>query len=220
MAKQQYVAVHERKSFATQLKERTQGLQQGTGPGSLYEKLRGRLYKVNIDEVELYVAEGDIRNDAFREPPLTYLIAEFGPYTYERATRPSYGGRVNALGSDSLPIPIIALPWDHLPNPWEFVYLAHEVAHDLEGDLKLGEPLGAALLGELNKPDEKTGAVVPADRVACWKTWQREVFADLVALRQVGPAYAEGWPTSCSCRRARWSRGRRPGSTRRSTFAS
>jgi hypothetical protein len=59
MADQRHVTVHERKSFAAQLKERIQGVQQGTGSGSLYEKLRGRLNKIKIDEVELYVAEGD-----------------------------------------------------------------------------------------------------------------------------------------------------------------
>jgi hypothetical protein len=81
---------------------------------------------------------------------------------------------------------VIGVPWDHLSNPWEFVYLAHEVAHDLEADLKLRHPLGASLDAAL------TAGKVPADRAACWKAWQREAFADLLALRLVGPAFADG----------------------------
>jgi hypothetical protein len=59
MSDQPVLIPDDRKSFATQLKERVQGIQQGLGTGSLYDTLRGRLKKVMIDETELYVAEGD-----------------------------------------------------------------------------------------------------------------------------------------------------------------
>jgi hypothetical protein len=140
-------------------------------------------YRPVMDQAAVF---GAVRVEDFREPPLTYFMAEFSPYTYARNARPPHEGRPNALGSDRLPIPVIGMPWDHLPNPWEFVYLAHEVAHDLETDQQLFTPLAGALA------DALTNAKVPADRAACWKAWQKEVFADLVALRQVGPAYADG----------------------------
>jgi hypothetical protein len=54
------ITVPDRKSFATQLKERmTAHADVGTGPDSLYQRLRGKLPRVTVDGVELYVAEGD-----------------------------------------------------------------------------------------------------------------------------------------------------------------
>lgn len=48
-----------RKSYATLLKERIQGVRSGAEAGSLYQQLRDRLRQVTIDGVVLYVAEGD-----------------------------------------------------------------------------------------------------------------------------------------------------------------
>jgi hypothetical protein len=119
-----------------------------------------------------------------REPPLTYLTAEFSPATWVRGSRPN-DGRDYFLGTASLPIPVIELPWDHIENVWEFLTIHHEVGHDLEADLQLRTALQAVLRKELR------GADVPAERVEVWLAWQGEIFADLVGLRLGGPAFAE-----------------------------
>lgn len=133
------------------------------------------------------VIAGIVARDKFREPPLTFLITEFSPYTYKR-------GDALKLGKENvaLPVPVIGLPCDHLPNPWEFVYLAHEVAHDLERDLDLLEPLKGALAGAL------AASQIPQARAWCWTAWLQEVFADLVALHLCGPAFSQGLATILS----------------------
>jgi hypothetical protein len=127
---------------------------------------------------------GIIIRTELREPPLTYLTAEFSPATWVRGSRPE-DGRNYQWGSSKIPIPVIELPWDHVENIWEFMTLHHEVAHDLEADLKLRKPLAASLETVLK------AAGVPGDRVQQWLTWQGEVFADLVGLQLGGPAFAE-----------------------------
>jgi hypothetical protein len=125
-----------------------------------------------------------IAPSAFREPPLTYLTAEFSPATWVRGSRPS-DGRNYQLGTARLPIPVIEVPWDHVENVWEFLSLHHEVGHDLEADLNLRAPLEASLIAAL------TAAGVPAVRVNVWQSWLGEVFPDLVGLQLGGPAFAE-----------------------------
>jgi len=127
---------------------------------------------------------GILKKAELREPPLTYLTAEWSPATWVRGQRP-IDGRNYPLGTSSLPIPVIELPWDHVENTWEFLALHHEVGHDLEADLKLREPLKVSL----KKALEDVGA--PAARVQRWLSWQGEIFADLVALQLGGPAFAE-----------------------------
>jgi hypothetical protein len=80
---------------------------------------------------------------------------------------------------------VIELPWDHVENLWEFTSIAHEVGHDLEGDLQLRPLL------KLNLDTILPDAGVPQARIETWKTWEGEVFADLVGLQLVGPALTE-----------------------------
>jgi len=120
-----------------------------------------------------------------REPPLSYLTAEFSPATWLRGSRP-FDGRNYQLGTSRLPIPVIELPWDHAGNLWELVSLQHEVAHDIEGDLKLR---GALLL---NLQVILGNAGVPQQRINVWQSWVGETFADLVAIQQGGPSFSMG----------------------------
>jgi hypothetical protein len=127
---------------------------------------------------------GILMRAALREPPLSYLTAEFSPATWIRGSRPN-DGRNYHLGTAQLPIPVIELPWDHVENTWEFMSLHHEVGHDLEADLKLREVLATSLQTTLGN------ATVPSARIQQWLNWQGEVFADLVGLQLGGPAFAE-----------------------------
>jgi hypothetical protein len=127
---------------------------------------------------------GILERAALREPPLTYLTAEFSPATWIRGSRPN-DGREYHLGTSRLPIPVIELPWDHVENTWEFLSLHHEVGHDLEADLKLRPVLAASLQKVLGDRG------VPPDRIQQWLSWQGEIFADLVGLQLGGPPFAE-----------------------------
>lgn len=120
---------------------------------------------------------GIITADRFREPPLTYLAVTDSPATFARGSLPWNEDR-------KLPIPVIELPWEHISNLWEFLSLHHEVAHDLEADLQL-RPV---LLNLLKQRLAETG--VPNSRVDIWLKWEKEIFADLVALLLAGPAFA------------------------------
>jgi hypothetical protein len=120
-----------------------------------------------------------------REPPLSYLTAEFSPATWLRGSRPN-DGRNYHLGTSRLPIPVIELPWDHMENLWELVSLHHEVGHDIEGDLKLR---GALLLNLVNILG---AAGVPQPRIDVWQSWVGEIFADLVAIQQGGLSFSLG----------------------------
>ncbi len=137
-----------------------------------------------VSVLQQAVAFQILAEDQLREPPLTYLTAEFSPATWVRGSRPN-DGRDHALGLALLPIPVIELPWDHVANPWELLSLHHEVGHDLEADLGLRGPLLTALRDQLIE------AKVPPDRVRVWLSWQAEVFADLVGLQLGGPAFAD-----------------------------
>lgn len=127
---------------------------------------------------------GLLPKSQFREPPLTYLTAEFSPATWVRGSRPN-DGREYDLGTSTLPVPVIELPWDHVTNTWEFLSLHHEVGHDLEADFNLRASLQLSLQTVLS------AAGVPAKRINIWQAWQGEVFADLVGLQLAGPAFGE-----------------------------
>lgn len=122
--------------------------------------------------------------------PLPYIDLHYSPHAIPRAESPS------DLRSDvdapflqdflkQLPIPIIGLPAVCLESAWSLVYLGHEVGHhvlyDLLPDLEL-QTLFEECLGEtvLNaSADDET-----AER---WKTWGREIFADLFSILCMGP---------------------------------
>lgn len=130
------------------------------------------------------VEAGILQKSALREPPLTYLTAEFSPATWIRGSRPKDGLNYQ-LGTASLPIPVIELPWDHVENIWEFLTIHHEVGHDLEADLKLRRSLADSLQTTL------VNNGLPEKRIRQWLSWQGEIFADLVGLQLGGPAFAE-----------------------------
>lgn len=131
------------------------------------------------------VAAGIVPAATVREPPLTYLTAEFSPATWVRGSRPNDGIN-HDLGTALLPIPVIEIPWDHLGNLWELVSLQHEVGHDLEADLHLRPVLRQSLQQAL------AAKGVPQARITIWTGWEGEVFADLLGLQLGGPAFALG----------------------------
>ena len=130
------------------------------------------------------VQAGIVAPEVVREPPLTYLTAEFSPATWVRGSRPN-DGRNYQLGTSLLPIPTIEIPWDHIQNVWELLSLHHEVGHDIEADLKLRPKLLATLEAAL------VSGGVSTERRKVWASWQGEIFADLVGLQLAGPAFCD-----------------------------
>ena len=127
---------------------------------------------------------------AKREAPLPYLdVGLRGAVTYRRHATPTLFEGNRFLFKDlyernrSLPLALIELPANLAQSVWEFVLLGHEVTHDVDGDLNtLHDDLPATVETLLKKSDEK--------RRNDWMGWTLEVFADLMALRLMGPMYA------------------------------
>ena len=124
-----------------------------------------------------------------RSPPLCYYTVDYSgtlpPLTLVRGDYP-YDLKDREGGTLQTPIPVIALPWDHAQNLWEFLSIPHEVGHDLEADLNLHDDLIRTVVGALVATKK-----VPQERIDAWRVWTPEAFADLVALQRVGPAFAE-----------------------------
>jgi hypothetical protein len=137
-----------------------------------------------------------------RDYPLTFFQSEYtSPVTAMR------GLRVRELDSRPLPVPVLGIPWDLQASPRDYLSLHHEVGHDLDVDLldpatrltpdppALSDEIAATLAAQL------TDGGVPADRVAAWRKWVSEIFADFVGILLAGPAFAGflasylAWPT-------------------------
>jgi hypothetical protein len=115
-----------------------------------------------------------------REPPLVYWEAADSPVTSSR------GGaigvvdlRVRQYRHERLPVPVIALPYDHAGCAWLLSFLAHEVGHNLDQDLSLRQPLA-----------DQIGAAAPAARAASWRRWAGEILADALGILFGGLGFA------------------------------
>jgi hypothetical protein len=123
-----------------------------------------------------------------REPPLVTFDNQASPWAisrdhaYQPATDP--GGFLSLAAFSqvihSLPIPLLGLPWHYATYLPHMVFLAHEVGHAAERDFGLEPSLTAAL--------DKSG--VDPDHLHGWRSWQREVFADLFAIFTTEMPYA------------------------------
>jgi hypothetical protein len=111
-----------------------------------------------------------------RDYPLTYLQASYSP-----VTNPRHAPLLNVDETKKdLPLPVIALPWNHLVNPWELLSLHHEVAHDIDFDLNgLSSQLKVAL-----------GTAVQSAGAHAWAFWVREILADFLGILMGGPSFA------------------------------
>lgn len=117
----------------------------------------------------------------FRGPllaPFTYLEHGYSPATYRR------GVTLSRLLGGRNPFPLIRIPWDR-DNPWQAVFL-HEVGHNLQADLGLWQENKTALTRRL----AREGANKAVSTI--YLGWDKEIFADLVALLLGGPAAAWG----------------------------
>jgi hypothetical protein len=116
----------------------------------------------------------------FREPPLTYLNAALSPTA---ATRRHQLGLFGLPGEGitelKLPVSVLSLPFDYTAAVWTYCALYHEVGHPLDQDLKIAEAL-----------DAPVQQAVAAANQAQWRTWLREMVADVFGVIFGGVAYA------------------------------
>ncbi|MDS4011693.1 MAG: hypothetical protein RKK15_09860 [Defluviicoccus sp.] len=108
-------------------------------------------------------------------PPFCYMRTGFSPATFRRRIP------LRALGQQLNPFPLIQLPYHRLVNPWTLGAILHELGHNLHNDLGLAQAVPDAIVERLLK------AGFGRRVAAVWRRWNREVFADLIALRLGGP---------------------------------
>lgn len=108
--------------------------------------------------------------------PMAYMRTGLSPATFRRNVR------LQRLGHQPNPFPIVQLPYHRLVNPWTLGAILHEVGHNLQNEVGLETAARDAVSRRLAEAD------VPAEVVQTWARWHRETFADMLALLLGGPA--------------------------------
>jgi hypothetical protein len=121
--------------------------------------------------------------------PLTYVTPDFSAHAIGRHLPPTSLRKSDELLSrtvETLPVPLIGLPYSCVNAPWWLVLIAHEAGHqvayaidELEGGPRIADLVTSAA-GE-------AGAEVEMQRR--WRSWSHEVFADAYAAATVGAAH-------------------------------
>ncbi len=110
-------------------------------------------------------------------PPMSYVEAGYGPATYRR------GVKLSRLGRKANPFPLVKLPNHRLINPWSLGAVPHEIGHNLQNDLDLWTAAPRLIR------DRLTAAGIPREAVRIWMRWHKEIYADLIGVLLIGPAY-------------------------------
>jgi len=128
------------------------------------------------------------------EPPLTCLHGSTSPTALVRRIPFSGEGVESAFPSEysrrllqSLPFPIISLPWHELFHAPGMVAVAHETGHVVERDCGLEEAVWAAI-----QP------VTPPEAQERWKKWRAEIFADFTPCGTAARPLPVPWRICCS----------------------
>jgi hypothetical protein len=124
---------------------------------------------------------------AVKEPPLVFLNGGWSPFALGRDSAFQVervaGGWLAQQDFrrivESLPVPLIGVPWYQVAHLPDAVVIAHEVGHIVEWDFHLTPDLTAAL---------DTAQI--AGSPEAWRAWRPEVFADLFGCLALGPAFA------------------------------
>jgi hypothetical protein len=123
-----------------------------------------------------YVYTGLARARPVPSPaPFCYMETGFSPATYGR------GSLMPRLGRRRNPFPLIQLPHHRLVNPWTLGAVLHEAGHNLQNDLGLWKAVPLTLAQRL------LDAGMPPEIAKLWARWNREIWADLIALLLGGP---------------------------------
>ena len=125
-----------------------------------------------------------------KEPPLVFCNGGSSPFSVSRER--SFEGEAvpNELLSgpelrrvlNSLPLPVIGVPWFQVAHWPDALVIAHEVGHTVEDDFHLTDSLQEHLQTALQ-------AGIDASHHAAWRSWLGEIFADLYGCLATGPAF-------------------------------
>lgn len=123
-----------------------------------------------------------------KEPPLTFLNGGWSPYAVSRDTEFEVERTASAWSLqkdfraviESLPVPLLGVPWFQVAYLPDVLVVAHEVGHIVEWDFDLGAELDEAV----------RASNVPPDRLVAWYAWRPEVFADLYGCMAGGVQFA------------------------------
>jgi hypothetical protein len=122
--------------------------------------------------------------------PLPYIAPSDSPEFFPRESVPSVlrGGGVDLSFLNDhlkvLPLPLVQIPPICATSPWWLVYLAHELGHHVQARLlpdraledEFADHLGNFVLSRTQSPEAE----------ALWRTWSREIFADLYSVLMAG----------------------------------
>ncbi len=112
-------------------------------------------------------------------PPFAYHEPSSGPATWRR------GVEVPKLARAANPFPLVRLPFHRITNPWSLGAVPHEVGHNIHADLGLWKVTPRLIATRLRKMGYGGQAV------ATWARWHKEIYADLIGVLLIGPAYVE-----------------------------
>ncbi|HKF47388.1 MAG TPA: hypothetical protein VKB38_08515 [Terracidiphilus sp.] len=108
-------------------------------------------------------------------PPFCYMATGFAPATFRR------GIPLKKLGKQFNPFPLVQLPAHRLTNPWTLGAVLHETGHNLQTDLGLSRDVPRKVGGSL------LNAGIDRQVARTWVRWNREMFADMLAVLLGGP---------------------------------
>lgn len=109
-------------------------------------------------------------------PPFSCMETGFTPATYRR------GVQLTRLVQQENPFPIVQIPYHRMVNPWTLGAIHHEVSHNLQSDLGLWDEVPRRIGKRLQQAGIEPGVA------AVWKSWNKEIWADLCGLLLGGPA--------------------------------
>jgi hypothetical protein len=110
-------------------------------------------------------------------PPFAYMEGGFGPATFRRNVL------LTRLGKRANPFPLVKLPYHRLVNPWTLGAIPHEVSHNIQSDLGLWSIVPRNIFRALR------GMRLPKSVAITWARWHKEMFADLLGVLLIGPAF-------------------------------
>jgi hypothetical protein len=127
--------------------------------------------------------------DVRKEPPLVFFNGGLSPYSIsrDRAFEGEYVPNELLSGPEftkvlnSLPIPVIGVPWHQVSHLPDALVIGHEVGHTIEDDFKL--------TAQMKQHLEEALVSVDASHHKAWKSWLGEIFADLYGCLTTGPAF-------------------------------
>ncbi len=139
---------------------------------------------------QVLVAAGTLDRSAVKEPPLVCFSSAASPFSIPRGV--SYraeleGGSPRDQAAreivESLPIPVVGVPWHQLQHLPDALVLGHEVGHVVEGDARLEGHIRQLILDAVRTVDEPYGTQND------WQRWSSEAFADIYGALCGGPAF-------------------------------